>query len=99
MQNTLVGVAYTDVNVNDGASRRNVVLRENGEFWVFGERKATTRDAGFSSGDTIKVEVDMDLRTVVFSRDGDDLCSAGHLAGNIRPFVALGNADALVSIQ
>lgn len=32
VQNTLVGVAYTDVNVNDGASRRNVLLRENGEL-------------------------------------------------------------------
>ena len=41
----------------------------------------------------------MDLKTVVFSRDGKELCSAGNLVVNTRPFVALGNADALVSIE
>jgi len=70
-----------------------------GEFWVFSEKKASSPQAGFKSGDTIRIEVDMDLKTVVFLRDGDELCSAGSLDGNMRPMVALGNADALVSLQ
>ena len=32
-------VVRMQVNLNDGASRRNVVLKENGEFWVFGEKR------------------------------------------------------------
>ena len=70
-----------------------------GEFWVFAEKKASSPQAGFKSGDTIRIEVDMDLNTVVFLRDGDELCAAGNLDGNVRPMVALGNADALVSLQ
>ena len=34
-----IHVDRTQVNLNDGASRRNVVLKENGEFWVFGEKR------------------------------------------------------------
>ena len=35
-----------------------------GEFWVFAEKKASSPQAGFKSGDTIRIEVDMDLNTV-----------------------------------
>jgi len=97
-QNTLIGVAYTDVNLNEGAQRRNVVLRENGEFWVFGEKMGSFVHAQFESGDTIRIEVDMDEKEVIFRKNGAKLCGASNLMFNTRPFVALGNADALVSL-
>ena len=96
--NTLVGVAYNDVNLNDGATRRNVVMNEKGELWVFGEKKGVFPGASLASGDTVRVEIDMDAKEVAFkTKDGGHICSAGNLRASVRAFVALGNADALVS--
>ena len=50
-------VTHMQVNLNEGAQRRNVVLRENGEFWVFGEKMGSFVHAQFESGDTIRIEV------------------------------------------
>jgi len=40
----------------------------------------------------------MDEKEVIFRKNGAKLCGASNLMFNTRPFVALGNADALVSL-
>ena len=43
--------------------------------------------------------VDMDAKQVVFIKNGVQICSAGNLVVNTRPFVSLGNADSLVTLM
>ena len=72
------------------------------ESQVFGEKRGSFTQ--FKSGDTIHVDVDMDVKQVVFSRDSERICSLSnfdlhkHVDTNMRAFVAFGNSDAIVSL-
>ncbi len=48
--NTYVGLAFVDVRLNEGATKRNIVLRETGEVYVYGDKTAVVE--GFGDGET-----------------------------------------------
>ena len=97
--NTVVGVALPDVRLNEGVSKRNVVLKESGELTAWGERVAQL--IGFEPGDVIRFQVDFSTRTIAIFRNGEQRPEAtvgGISATPLRPFAAFGDVNSSVTL-
>ena len=84
-----VGVAYDDVNLNDTYNSRNILLRNSGELMVFRTKQGDF--AGYQTGDSIRIEVDMAAKRVTFYINDVRLCQAAGITAPVRPFIYIGD--------
>jgi len=94
--NTFVGICYNDANLNEGPSKRNILLRENGEIWHHGEKVGTCE--GFKTADVLELVIDVDEQKFQIFRDGKVLCTVEVLTWPVRPFVVVGSRHSYITI-
>ena len=84
-----VGVAYDDVNWDATYNSRNILLRHSGELMVLSTRQG--KFAGYQTGDSIRIEVDMAAKHVTFYINDVRLCQAAGITAPVRPFIYIGD--------
>jgi hypothetical protein len=92
-----VGVAYDDVGLNSSETSRNILLRAHGGLHVFGTEQG--RFAGYRTGDSIRIEVDMAAKLVNFYKNDVRLCQASGITAPVRPFISIGAVNVVVTIS
>ncbi len=97
-----VGVAYDNVDLYANSLvkwTQNISLRGCGKLYVFSTGTAQGQFAGYRTGDSIRMEVDMAAKLVTFYKNDVRLCQASGINAPVRPFISIGDRNVVVTIS